>query len=249
MDKSKLRNIKLVIEYEGTNYFGWQSQRHGKTIQSEIVKAIEKVTGQRPILYGAGRTDSGVHALGQVANFRTESEIPVEKIPHALNAHLPKDITIYKAQEVSADFNAQFDVKQKSYKYTILNRETPMAYMRNYYHLIKGPLDVEAMRSAALHLIGRKDFAAFTTKSSSKSDTVREITKLKIERQGDFVLIYITGDGFLYNMVRAIAGTLVQVGQGKLSPDDMVLILKSRDRRHAGPNLPAKGLCLLEVTY
>lgn len=243
------RNIKLTIEYDGTNYCGWQIQKGKHTIQSEIAKAIKRVTGKRVTLYGAGRTDGGVHALGQVANFKTISKIPISKIPHALNNYLSPDIIIRKANKVSQSFNSQFDAVSKTYCYTVLNRETPSALMRNTCYLVKSQLDIKKMRSAVKYIKGKRDFRAFATENKYKKNTIRCINSLSIKKDGDIITFKINGSGFLYNMVRAIVGTLIWVGLGKLAPKDVGIILNSCDRKNAGPNVPAKGLCLIEVKY
>jgi len=251
MKKAKIdsRNIKLTIEYDGTNYCGWQIQKHKATIQSEILKAIKKITGENVILRGASRTDSGVHSLGQVANFKTTSRIPIEKIPSALNAHLPSDITIKNAEESSDDFDAQFSAKLKTYRYVILNRKTPCALMRNTSYLVKTPLNIKNIISAAQYLVGKKDFRAFATKNKNKKNTIRYIKSISIKKKNDIITFDIEGNGFLYNMVRTIVGTLLLCGLGKLKPQDVKKILESRDRKNAGQTLPAKGLCLINIKY
>lgn len=243
------RNLRITVEYDGTNYFGWQSQLGGGTIQQKLVGAIAAVTSQVVVLYGAGRTDAGVHALGQVANFRTRSQIPEDRFPHALNAHLPRDITVLRCEEVAPDFHAQFDAIGKLYRYRILHRPVPGALDRNRCWWIHTPLDLDAMREGARHLVGVHDFRAFGTHSGRRRSTVREITSLDIARDGDYIQLDVAGTGFLYNMVRTIVGTLWLVGKSALPPAGVAEILASRDRRRAGPVSPAHGLYLMRVFY
>lgn len=239
----------LVIEYDGTNYSGWQIQKNKKSIQGELTKAIKKITGENTVIIGASRTDARVHATSQVANFKTSTKIPINKIAHAINANLPDDITVKKAIEVPLEFNAMKNVSSKTYCYSILNSEFPSALRRNYYYLIRTPLNINAMRRAAKVLIGRHDFGGFVTEASTKRNTIRTIFALNIKKRGDEIKIYVKGDGFLYKMVRCIVGTLVWVGKGKIKSGDVKYILRKKDRRLAGPNLPAKGLCLIDVKY
>jgi tRNA pseudouridine38-40 synthase len=244
-----MRNICLVIEYEGTNYYGWQIQKRYKTIQGELLKAIKKVTGEDVILYGSGRTDRGVHAIGQVANFNTISRIPVSRFPYALNAHLPRDITVKEAREVPLEFNAQFCAKSKVYRYTILNSTTPRALFRNFAYLVRSKLSIKNIRNGARYLIGKKDFRSFAKDAKEKINTTRAVKRISIKKDSEVITIEIQGDGFLYAMVRGIVGTLLQVGLGKIKPKDVKKILDSKNRRLAGPNVPAKGLCLISVQY
>jgi tRNA pseudouridine38-40 synthase len=247
--KPSLRNICLFLEYEGTNYYGWQLQPARPTIQGELLKAIKKLTGENVTLFGSGRTDRGVHATMQVANFKTRSSIPTSRIPHGLNAYLPSDITVVRAKEVPLDFNSQFNAKSKRYRYTILNRKTPRALLRNTSYLIRRELSIKDMKKAARYFIGKKDFRAFAKESKKRISTIRRISEILIKKQKDILTIEIEGDGFLYTMVRAIVGTLLEVGLGKMSLEKVKEIISSRDRKLAGPNVPAKGLCLIKVTY
>lgn len=244
-----VRNVKLTVEYDGTHYHGWQVQEGKPTVQGELVKAIEKVTGKKPTLFGSGRTDAGVHAVGQVANFRTGCKVPARKLLHAINAHLPEDITVVEAADVDAEFHAQFGAKRKTYRYTIANREAPSATRRLYAHLVRTTLDLGKMREAAAHLTGTHDFRAFGSEMSGKEKTTRTISSIAIARDGDFVSIDFTGDGFLYNQVRAMVGTLLRVGLGQVPPAWAKQVLDSKDRRQAASNVPAKGLCLMSVEY
>jgi len=244
------RTIKLVIEYDGQNYAGWQAQRNGTGVQEAVEEAIFKVTAERLRIAGSGRTDAGVHALGQVASFRTESRIPAAKFAAALNAHLPEDVAVISAEEVPADFHARKSVRSKTYRYRILNRPARPALERGkVYHLVP-KLDVAAMKRGAKLLVGRHDFRAFTPTAAVKPGGYeREIFALEVERRGDLVDIEVTGSGFLYNMVRCIAGTLIDVGRGRRPPEDVAAVLESRDRRRCGPTAPACGLCLVRVEY
>lgn len=244
-----MRNIKIVIEYDGSNYHGWQVQENAKTVQGEILKAIKKITGEEVNLIGAGRTDAGVHALGQVANFKTGCKIPVDRIHKALNSTLPKDIVVKKSEEVDLDFHARFCAKGKEYVYTIYNSEVPSALWRNFSFHYPFSLNIEEMRRACEYFLGTHDFRAFMATGSNVKETVRSITRLDIVKKAEFIFIIISADGFLYNMVRIIAGTLLDVGIGKKSPKDIPEIIKAGDRSLAGLTLPPHGLCLKKVYY
>jgi tRNA pseudouridine38-40 synthase len=242
-------NIKLVIEYEGTAYGGWQSQANAPTVQDALLDAILRTTGQRVILYGSGRTDSGVHALGQVANFKTEADIPPERYTAALNTLLPEDIRVQSSLAVPDSFHAQFSATGKRYRYTVCNgRPGTALYRRTSWHVAQ-KLDAEAMERAAAHFLGAHDFSAFQSSGGVERETVKTVTLSRVSVDGAFIHYDIAAGGFLYNMVRIVAGTLVKVGSGKLSPDEMPAIIKSKDRGMAGPTAPAKGLCLMEVFY
>lgn len=248
------RNIKLIIEYDGTNYCGWQIQKNDRTIQSEITKAIEKMTGQRVTLYGASRTDSGVHALGQTASFYTRSRLEPARIQRGLNGILDEDIVITGAEDVPDKFNAQFGARAKTYIYTMLNGPVPPALQRNVCYYNSQPVSVNLMQKAAKHLKGRHDFRSFASKAGSYRDSVRTIHDIRITRKrlpgaGQMIYFTVTGNGFLYNMVRSIVGTLLLVGYKKIAPDALKDILRAKDRAKAGPNVPAKGLCLVSVEY
>lgn len=243
------RNIRLTIEYEGTAYAGWQVQGNAVSIQQVIEAAIRSVTGERSRLVGSGRTDSGVHARGQVANFFTSSNIPPERLAYALNATLPADIRILKAEEVDLSFHARYHAKKKEYRYTLYTGPHGTAIDRRTCVHVRGPLDVEAMQQAAKCLMGTHDFAAFQGANSSAKTTVRTIYRAEWTRDGDKLYFDIVGNGFLYNMVRIIVGTLLQVGRGKRPPEDMVRLMAPARRDEAGPTAPAKGLCLMRVYY
>ena len=245
-----MRNIKLVIEYEGTNYHGWQVQPNGLTIQEVIEEKIQIMTRERVRLTGSGRTDSGVHALGQVANFRTSSTIPVEGFHKGLNSLLPRDIVVQSAEEVDLQFHAQFGAKRKIYRYVILHREVPSALYRNYSWRVSGALDVAVMEEASRILEGKQDFTSFRGAEADTEDPVREVFQTGWSiKESDFLHFTIEADGFLKHMVRNIVGTLVEVGKGKRSPDQFGQVLRARDRRQAGMTAPPQGLYLVEVKY
>ena len=244
-----MRNIKLLIEYDGKGFEGWQKQPSKPNIGGEIEAAIYAVTGETVTLYGSGRTDAGVHALGQVANFKTNSDIPIEKIPYALNSKLKKSIVIKTAEEVDEKFHARYNCKEKKYRYIINNSKQGTSIYRGLEVHISNELNIEDMKKAIKHFIGKHDFSGFKSSGTSSRDGIREIYEAELFTQGDRIIIELTGSGFLYNMVRIIAGTLVDVGIGKINPDDIPEIISSRDREKAGKTLPAHGLYLVEVKY
>lgn len=244
-----MRNIKLILEYDGTNYVGWQMQPNGTSIQEVVQKAIAEITGEPDVrLVGSGRTDAGVHAAGQVAHFRTATEIPATDLVHAINTKLPEDIAVLHAEDVPDDFHARYSARSKTYRYTILNTPVRHPLERHRACFVRAPLDVAAMRRAAAALVGTHDFAAFQSKPQGKA-SVRTVTRLDIVAEGPRIDIWISADGFLYNMVRAIAGTLIEVGLGKIPSEAVAELLESRDRSAAGPTAPPQGLCLMEVEY
>jgi len=251
------RNIKLTIEYDGTNFNGWQIQRAGtRTIQGEIEKALHKIFNEKITLIGSGRTDSGVHALGQVANFLTHNtRLSTTEILNALNANLPEDISILKSEDVPQKFHAQYSAKRKTYRYCILNRKERCSIQRDFNTFIPYKLNLTAIQTEAKNLIGRKDFRAFTAanpaerNASIEKNTVRTIYKFQIQKKGAYLYIDIEANGFLYKMVRNIVGTLLEVGSAKLSKGSVKRILLQKDRSLAGSTAPAKGLCLIKVTY
>jgi tRNA pseudouridine38-40 synthase len=243
-----VNNIKLVIEYDGTNYVGWQQQKNGITIHGKLSKAIERVVNEEVTLHGSGRTDAGTHAVGQVANFKTKSNIPVYNLVQAINSYLPKDIVVRSARKVPEKFHSRYSAKSKIYCYTILNSNIRNAIGRNYCLHYSSPLDIEKMRKASKVLIGKHDFSAFKSKSEVLS-SVRTIMKLEIKKKGKFLVFTVEADGFLYKMVRSIVGTLLEVGKGKMTITEFKKIVKSRTRAKAGNTVAAKGLCLLKVKY
>jgi len=246
---ARKRNIRLVVEYDGTRYFGWQLQKDQPTVQGELQRAVEEITRRKTLVVGAGRTDAGVHAEAQVANFHTASPIPARKWAEALNAHLPQDVAVVSAEDVPLDFHAQFAATSKVYRYRVLNRPARTAIDRYRVHLVKAPLDVERMAEAARHLVGTHDFRSFGSEMSKKEKTVRTILSFDVPRAGPFVDFLVHGDGFLYNQVRSMVGTLLPVGLGKQLPSWTREVLEARDRAKAGANVPAKGLTLVEVRY
>ena len=245
------RNIKLILEYDGTNYHGWQTQAGSgrATIQETLEQAIERLTGGRCAVVSSGRTDAGVHALGHVANFPTSGPIPGEAFAPALNRLLPADIRITSSEEVPVDFHARFSATGKTYQYRILNRPAPSALLRDRAWHVDRKLNVAAMRRAAAFLTGRHDFSAFRSSGCGAASPVRDLRSLTVKRSGDLVDITLTADAFLMHMARNIAGTLVEAGLGRFSPDDVKRILRSRDRQRAGKTAPARGLTLLLVAY
>ncbi len=245
-----MRNIKLIIKFDGSKYHGWQVQNNGITVQQKLIDAIFSITGQEQLkLVGCGRTDAGVHALDYVANFYTTSNIPTEKIPYALNTHLPEDIVCIGAEDVDASFNASSSAKSKRYTYRILNSEFSDPFLKNYAYYVKFPLDVEKMQCAAQYFVGTHDFVGFAAAGYTVKTTIRTIYSLEITKNDRLIEINVTGNGFLYNMVRIIAGTLIGVGRGTIDAEDIPDIIKSCDRQRAGITAPAQGLCLSEVVY
>lgn len=240
--------IKLEIEYDGTRYNGWQRQKNGRSIQQMLETAVGRVTGVEPVVHGSGRTDSGVHAIGQVAHFDTESKLAPERFASALNFYLPDDIRVITSQEASPDFHSRFDATGKTYVYTYRNHPQRSALHRGLCAHLPGEIDLEAMRQGAEYLIGEHDFASFCASAAGRN-TVRRIDQIGIERQGPYVQIIITGSGFLHHMVRIIAGTLAEVGRGERQPEDIGRILRAKDRQQAGPTAPAEGLLLKKVYY
>lgn len=244
-----MRRIKLTIAYDGTNYCGWQVQPNGITIEEVINKALKKLTGENIQVIGASRTDSGVHAMGNVAVFDTETTIPAEKIAMALNQRLPEDIVIVQSEEVPLDFHPRYCDCSKTYEYHIINTRIPMPTKRLTNYFVSYTLDIDKMRQAASYLIGEHDFVSFCNIRTDVENTVRTIRELDIITDGDEITIRITGNGFLYNMVRIIVGTLVRVGRGFYEPEKVKEILEARDRKAAGVTAPAHGLILTKIEY
>ena len=247
------RRIKLLLSYDGTDYAGWQIQTrqpHVKTIQGQLEKALNIITkGKQIRVYGAGRTDSGVHARGQVCHFDFPGLISVERLPTAINSILPRDIRCHLAEEMEDDFHAQHLAKFKTYSYSINQSYIPDVFLRNYYHHEPYPLRLKAMKEAGKLLVGTMDFKGFSATGSSQEDFIRTVTALTIEQMGDRIFIHVTGDGFLYNMVRIMAGTLIAIGRGKMPVEAVEKILQTKDRAYAGPTAAAKGLCLERIIY
>lgn len=244
-----MKRVRLIISYDGTNYCGWQIQINGITIEEIINRELSSLLGEEIAVIGASRTDSGVHAMGNVAVFDTETRIPAEKISFALNQRLPDDIRIQKSEEVSGDFHPRYCDSTKTYEYKILNRRFPDPMLRLYTHFVYMPLDVELMRKAAEYLVGEHDFASFCSAGSQVKTTVRTVYTLDIKEENDVISIRISGNGFLYNMVRIIVGTLMKVGLGVYPPEHVKEILEVKDRYAAGPKAPARGLTLIGIEY
>ena len=244
-----MRNIKLTIEYDGKDFNGWQKQPTKLNIQGTIEQAIKQITGEEVQLNASGRTDAGVHALGQVANFKTNSQIPIEKFAIAINSRLKRSIVIKKAEEVDERFHSRLNCKKKTYRYIINNSPEGTAIYRNLETHIPQKLDVEKMQEAVKYFEGEHDFKAFKASGTSSKSSVRTIYKAEVYKEGDKIFIELTGNGFLYNMVRIIAGTLVDVGIGKIKTDEIPEIIKMQKRENAGKTLPPNGLYLLKVMY
>ena len=244
-----MRNIKIIIEYHGRGFNGWQKQPDKLNIQGEIERAIEEITGEKVDLIASGRTDAGVHSLGQTANFKIEGNFPIEKIPIALNSKLKNSIRIISAEEVEERFHSRYSVKSKRYRYIINNSQYGTAIYRELEFHIPQKLNIEKMKEAAKYFEGEHDFKAFKASGTSSKSSVRTIYKAEVIEDGDRIKIELTGNGFLYNMVRIISGTLVDVGYGKIKPEEIKEIIESKDRKKAGKTLPPQGLYLVEVTY
>jgi tRNA pseudouridine38-40 synthase len=254
-----MRNIGMVVCYDGTAYYGFQTQPGGNTVQDKLQDAILHLTGEQVKLIGSGRTDAGVHARGQFIQFATASMIPIERWQLALNSRLPEDIVIGGAWELPEGFHAMKSAVRKTYRYTVNNSRVPDVFLRRYQHHYPVPLDLSAMREGIAHLLGEHDFSSFCSRKSTKRSHVRTILEVSIDAENEpaaggrtrngVVHISITGTGFLYNMVRIIVGTLLEVGEGKRTPMEIARILESRNRKAAGPTAPAQGLCLWSVEY
>lgn len=244
-----MRRLRCILGYDGTDFSGFQVQPGQMTIQGEIEAALNRITGEEIQIYGSGRTDAGVHARGQVIHFDTKSHIPLDKWRFVLNNQLPDAIVIRSVEEADDSFHARFDVQVKEYRYCIDNSPVADVFRHRYADHIRFPLDVEAMQLAARYLEGEHDFTSFCSAKTFVEDKVRTVYQLKVEREGDEVWVICQGNGFLYNMVRIIVGTLVEVGQGKRAPAELANILAACDRERAGKTAPAKGLTMWEVVY
>lgn len=244
-----MKRVKLVVAYDGTNYHGWQVQDNGITIEEVLNRTISELVQEDIKVIGASRTDAGVHACGNVAVFDTESRIPGDKFSFALNQRLPEDIRIQESCEVDADFHPRYADTVKTYEYNILNRRFELPSKRLYAAFCYYPMDIERMNQAAAYLVGEHDFKSFCSAGAQVQTTVRMIYAVNVTKHNDMVHIRITGNGFLYNMVRIIAGTLMQVGTGLMEPEQVKEILEARDRSKAGPTAVAKGLTLVEIRY
>jgi tRNA pseudouridine38-40 synthase len=273
LSASRMRNIKLIIEYDGTDYHGWQVQPGLKTIQGVLQSKLSMITKTDVAVSGAGRTDAGVHALAQVANFKTRSRMTPEEFKAALNSVLPKDIVIKNTQQVKDNFHARYSATGRTYRYTILSDITPSAFLRDYTYLVSGPIDVGSMADACSSLLGTHDFSSFASTGDPVQSFTRTVSDARVLDTGcplvdteysildaqywmlvrdakrRLIHFWIEANAFLRGMVRAIAGTLLEIGKGKMPPEKMRDILEAKDRSAAGTGLPARGLCLIKVDY
>ncbi len=244
-----MKRIKLVVAYDGTNYCGWQVQPNGETIEGVLNRALSELLREDIKVTGASRTDAGVHSLGNVAVFDTNTRIPPEKISYALNQRLPEDIVVQDSCQVAEDFHPRHCNSKKTYEYRILNRRFAMPTRRLDTYFFYRTLDIEAMKQAASYIEGTHDFKSFCSANSPVEDTVRTIYSLTVEKQEDIINIRVQGSGFLYNMVRIIAGTLIQVGLGEIKPEEIPGILEAKSRGAAGPTAPAQGLTMIGIQF
>lgn len=244
-----MKRVKMIVAYDGTNYSGWQFQNNAITIEQKLNEALTELLGEEIAVVGASRTDAGVHSLGNVCVFDTNTRIPAEKISHALNARLPEDIVVQDSCEVDMDFHPRFTNSRKTYEYRVLNRTFRMPTLRRDTYFYHYPLDVEKMKKAASYLVGEHDFKSLCSVNTQAETTVRTIYSCSVEKEGDIIKIRVQGNGFLYNMVRIIAGTLIEVGAGKREPEEIPVILEKRDRCAAGPTAPACGLTMIGIEY
>lgn len=245
-----MKRVKLTVAYDGTNYCGWQIQPNGLAVQEVLNRCLQELLKEKISVIGASRTDAGVHALGNVCVFDTQSRMPADKVSFALNTYLPEDIRIQDSCQVPEDFHPRFQRTIKTYEYKILNRQFPDPTKRLYTHFCYYPLDVEAMQKGGAYLVGKHDFKSFSTEKPGAENTVREIYSLEVVRgTDDIITIRVTGNGFLYNMVRIIAGTLLRVGIGNISPEGVKQILEGRNRKFAGETARPQGLTLVKIDY
>lgn len=245
-----MRRIRLTVAYDGTDYCGWQVQPNGITVEEVLNKAVSKLTGEDIHVIGASRTDSGVHALGNVAVFDTRSSIPPERMAYALNQRLPEDIVIVKSEEVTAEWHPRYrDDITKTYEYHIYNARVPDPLKRRTCAFVSFPMDIEKMRAGAAYLVGEHDFVSFCNVRTNVEDTVRTVNRIAIWQDGAEIVMEIEGNGFLYNMVRIIAGTLIRVGRGFYEPEKVKEILETKKRTEAGITAPPQGLVLKEIRY
>jgi tRNA pseudouridine38-40 synthase len=246
-----MRNFKLTLEYDGYEFSGWQFQPYQRTVQGHLQEKLERIFKKKINCIASGRTDTGVHALGQVVHFKADTIMKPKQIQKALNAFLDRDVSVVKIQDAPLDFHAQYSVKNKTYRYTILNRNYPSAFWRNRAYFYPHNLNLPLMRKAAAKIKGRHDFKCFQAASerSKIKDTVRTISQLTITQEGDFVYITVTSNGFLYRMVRNIVGTLLAVGSKKLPVSAISDLIKAKNRKLSPPTAPSHGLCLMTVRY
>lgn len=244
-----MKRVKMTVAYDGTNYCGWQIQPNGITIEQVLNEHLSRLLGEEIKVIGASRTDSGVHSLGNVCIFDTNARMPAEKISFALNQKLPEDIVVQESCEVDMNFHPRFSKSIKTYEYRILNRQMRMPTRRLDTYFFHYPLDVERMNEAAQYIVGEHDFQSFCSANSQVETTVRKVYTCEVFKEGDIITIRVTGGGFLYNMVRIIAGTLIKVGNGDIRPEQIRDIIAARDRGKAGPTAPAHGLTMIGLRY
>jgi tRNA pseudouridine38-40 synthase len=244
-----MRRLMVTLEYDGTSFRGWQVQAEGRTVQGAVEEAVERTAGERTRVTGASRTDSGVHAEGQVAHFDTGSRLTAEDFLRALNYWLPSDVSVLHCREVSPAFDARYSASSKLYRYRLLLCPARRPLRDRFVTRIHEPLDLEAMRRCAASLVGEQDFASFATDYTEGESSVRRVLRSEFVEEGDELLYFVEANGFLYNMVRAIVGTLLMVGRGKLTSQEFAAVLAARDRGAAGPTAPARGLALVRVNY
>ncbi len=242
-----MRRIKLIVSYDGTEYCGWQTQPGKRTVEGELNRALGKLLHEETTVIGASRTDSGVHGLGNIAVFDTDSRIPAEKFSYALNQWLPVDIVVTKSSEAAPDYHPRKCRSVKTYEYRIWNHPFPNPLNRRYTAFVYTPLDAERMARGARYFEGEHDFTSFCSAGSQVENKVRTVYQAEITREGQLITLRIKGSGFLYNMVRIIAGTLIKIGQGDMEPEDIPAILEAKDRQAAGPTAPPQGLTLVEI--
>jgi len=243
------RRIRLVIQYEGTNYVGWQLQENGVSVQQRLNEAIFAITGESIQLHGSGRTDSGVHARAQVAHFDTNARMPADKFAIAMNTRLPRDIRVLYSEETTEEFHSRFSAKNKTYRYTVQTGQHADVFTRNTALHVHTPLDVERMRRSAAYALGEHDFSAFMSAGSTLENTVRTVSCSNWTQTGNYLFYEVTANGFLYNMVRILVGTMLEIGSGKLPENAIALALSSRRRLDAGATAPPQGLMLMRVKY
>ena len=241
--------VLLRVEYKGTDYCGWQRQKNGLSVQEVLARAVLETTGEASVMHGSGRTDAGVHAIAQAVHFDTHTSIPLDKLPIAINAHLPANIRVLSAREVAPDFNARFDAKQKTYLYKLYSAPVSSPLREGLFAFVHKRPDVDKMRNAAEYILGEHDFKVFQAAGGHVKTTVRTITALEIKENGEEITFEVTGNGFLYNMVRIMVGTLYYVGIGKIDAEEIPDIILSGKRDRAGKTMPPEGLYLKEVKY
>lgn len=244
-----LKTFKLMIAYDGTNYCGWQKQVKEVTVEGELIKACEKLFHKETVVLGSSRTDSGVHALAQVASVCVDTDLEAYKIPRALNAYLPEDIVVQSAIEVEHSFHPRYNAIEKTYNYKIYNASIPLPQNNRFATCYYYPLNIELMKKACSYFIGTHDFFAFSSAGGNVKTTVRTIYQCEIIERNGLIEVTMTGNGFLYNMVRIIVGTLIDIGVGKKQPEEIPMIFESMDRSRSGKKAPAKGLTLVEIKY